>query len=95
MDLSQITVIILISDILIPIFPMESQSKESRFQMALNAYKKGQLKTKKAAGLAFDIPQSTFRRRIEGTILRFKKKKGIAKKYQKLGILHYQHGLLI
>jgi len=38
---------------------MESQSKESRIQMAFNAYKKGQFKTTKAAALAFDIPQST------------------------------------
>jgi len=50
--------------------------------MALNAYKKGQLKTKKeAAALAFDIPQSTLQCRIERTISRLKRSR-IAENYE-------------
>ena len=52
---------------------MESQSKESRIQLALDAYKKGRFKTLKAAALAFDIPRTTLQRRIGGIESRIKK----------------------
>ena len=45
---------------------MECQSKEDRIKLALNAFKNGQFKTKKSASLAFDIPETTLRRRIQG-----------------------------
>ena len=38
---------------------MEIESKESRIQLALNAYKKGQFKTLKSVCLAFDVPRTT------------------------------------
>ena len=38
---------------------MELLSKEERVQLALNSFKKGQYKTKKAAALAFDVPETT------------------------------------
>ena len=40
---------------------MEIESKESRIQLALNAYKKGQFKTLKSVCLAFDVPRTTLR----------------------------------
>ena len=52
---------------------MESQSKEDRVQLALNAFKKGQFKTKKAVSLAFDVPATTLRRRIQGIASRSQK----------------------
>ena len=47
---------------------MECGLKESRLQMALDALKKGQFKSQRAASLAFDIPETTLRRRIRGVI---------------------------
>ena len=46
---------------------MECESKEARIQLAVNAFKKGQFKTIKAAALAFDVSKSTLGRRIQGT----------------------------
>ena len=45
---------------------MDSISQEERVQLALKAFKDGQFKTKKAASLAFDVPETTLRRRIQG-----------------------------
>ena len=45
---------------------MEIESKESRIQLALNAYKKGQFKTLQSASLAFDVPQTTLQQQIGG-----------------------------
>ena len=52
---------------------MECESKEARIQLAVNAFKKGQFKTIKAAALAFDISKSTLGRRIQGTSSRAQK----------------------
>lgn len=52
---------------------MADDSKESRIQLALDAYKRGHFKTQKAAALAFDVPQRTLRRRINGTASRSQK----------------------
>lgn len=52
---------------------METFSEECRIKMALDAFKKGQFKTKKAAALAFDIPQTTLRHRIGGIASRTEK----------------------
>ena len=52
---------------------MERKSKEARIQLAVNAFKKGQFKTIKAAALAFDISKSTLGRRIQGTSSRAQK----------------------
>ena len=52
---------------------MEIESKESRIQLALNAYKKGQFKTLKSVCLAFDVPRTTLRRRIGGITSRAEK----------------------
>ena len=41
------------------LYLMESLSKEERVQVALKSFKKGQYKTKKAAALAFDVPETT------------------------------------
>ena len=49
---------------------MECDSKESRVQMALDALKKGQFKSQRAAALAFDIPETTLCRRIRGVVSR-------------------------
>ena len=49
---------------------MNSVSKEERVQLALSAFKNGQYKTKKAASLAFDVPETTLRRRLQGTTSR-------------------------
>ena len=49
---------------------MECDSKETRVQMALDALKKGQFKSQRAAALAFDIPETTLRRRIRGVVSR-------------------------
>ena len=46
---------------------MNSVSKEERVQLALSAFKNGQYKTKKAASLAFDMPETTLQRRLQGT----------------------------
>lgn len=35
-------------------------------QLALRAFKNGQFETKKAASLAFDMPETTLRRQIQG-----------------------------
>ena len=45
---------------------MEIESKESRIQLALNAYKKGQFKTLQSVSLAFDVPQTTLQQQIGG-----------------------------
>ena len=45
---------------------MEIESKESRIQLALDAYKKGQFKSLQSVSLAFDVPRTTLRRRIGG-----------------------------
>ena len=52
---------------------MECQSKEDRIQLALNAFKNGQFKTKKSVSLAFDVPETTLRRRIQGIASRAEK----------------------
>ena len=52
---------------------MECKSKEAWIQLAVNAFKKGQFKTIKAAALAFDISKSTLGRRIQGTSSRAQK----------------------
>lgn len=52
---------------------MEIESKESRIQLALDAYKKGQFKTPQSASLAFDVPRTTLRRRIGGVASRAEK----------------------
>ena len=52
---------------------MECESKEARIQLAVNAFKKGQFKTIKAAALAFDVSKSTLGRRIQGTSSRAQK----------------------
>ena len=49
---------------------MECDSKQSQVQMALDALKKGQFKSQRAAALAFDIPETTLRRRIRGVVSR-------------------------
>ena len=43
-----------------------SQSKEDRIQLALNAFKNGQFKTKKSASLAFDVPETTLHCQLQG-----------------------------
>ena len=43
-----------------------SQSKEDRIQLALNAFKNGQFKTKKSASLAFDVPEATLHCWLQG-----------------------------
>ena len=55
------------------LYIMECQSKEDRVQLALNAFKNGQFKTKKSASLAFDVPETTLRRRIQGIASRAEK----------------------
>ena len=45
---------------------MESLSKESRIQMALDAFKKNQFKSLQEAAFAYDVPRTTLRRRIAG-----------------------------
>ena len=52
---------------------MECESKEARIQLTVNAFKKGQFKTIKAAALAFDVSKSTLGRRIHGTSSRSQK----------------------
>ena len=52
---------------------MDSLSKEERVQLALRAFKNGQFETKKAASLAFDVPETTLRRRIQGIASRSKR----------------------
>ena len=52
---------------------MECKSKEAQIQLAVNAFKKGQFKTIKAAALAFDVSNSTLGRRIQGTSSRTQK----------------------
>ena len=52
---------------------MESLSKEERVQLALKAFKEGQYRTKKAASLAFDVSETTLRRRLQGTTSRMQK----------------------
>ena len=52
---------------------MDSLSKEERVQLALKAFKDGQFETKKAASLAFDVPETTLRRRIQGIASRSKR----------------------
>ena len=49
---------------------MNSVSKEERVQLALSVFKNGQYKTKKAASLAFDVPETTLQRRLQGTTSR-------------------------
>ena len=44
---------------------MDSLSQEERMQLALKAFKDGQFKTKKTASLAFDVPETTLRRRTQ------------------------------
>lgn len=46
---------------------MESQYKEGRLELALQAFKKHQFKSLRAAALAFDVSQDTLRRRLRGT----------------------------
>ena len=43
-----------------------SQSKEDRIQLALNAFKNGQFKTKKSASLVFDVPETTLHHQLQG-----------------------------
>ena len=50
-----------------------SQSKEDRIQLALNAFKNGQFKTKKSASLAFDVPETTLRHWLQGVASRSEK----------------------
>ena len=45
---------------------MESPSKETRIQMALNAYKNSQYESLQKAASAYDVPRTTLRRRIAG-----------------------------
>jgi len=52
---------------------MNSVSKEERLQLALRAFKNGQFKTKMAASVAFDVPETTLRRRLQGTTSRMQK----------------------
>ena len=52
---------------------MDCHSKEERVQLALKDFKNGQHKTKKAAALAYDVPETTLRRRIQGITSRSKK----------------------
>ena len=49
---------------------MECDSKESRVQMALDALKKVQFKSQRAAALAFDIPETTLCWWIRGVVSR-------------------------
>ena len=53
---------------------MECDLKESRVQMALDALKKGQFKSQRAAALAFDIPETTLHQWIRGVVSRPQKK---------------------
>ena len=45
---------------------MECSQSKDRIQLALNAFKNGQFKTKKSASLAFDVPETTLRRQLQG-----------------------------
>ena len=49
---------------------MECNSKDIRIQMALDALKKGHFKSQRAAALAYDISETTLRRRIGGAVSR-------------------------
>lgn len=41
-------------------------SQEARMQMAVSAYKKGEIKSKLKASKIFDVPESTLRTRLDG-----------------------------
>ena len=43
-----------------------SQSKEDQIQLALNAFKNGQFKTKKSASLAFNVSETTLHHWLQG-----------------------------
>ena len=73
---------------IIPFSPWNASLKKPGFQLAVNAFKKGQFKIIKAAALAFNISKSTFRRRIHHAL----KKQQITKNYQKLKNPHFHHG---
>lgn len=59
---------------------MDCHLKEERVQLALKDFKNGQHKTKKAAALAYDIPETTLCWQIEGITSHSKK----TSNYQKL-----------
>ena len=52
---------------------MECSQSKDRIQLALNAFKNGQFKTKKSASLAFDVPETTLRRQLHGVASRSEK----------------------
>ena len=49
---------------------MEYKSKDIRIQMALDALKNGHIKSQRAAASAYDISETTLRRRIRGAVSR-------------------------
>ncbi len=49
---------------------LQSVQKEGRIVLALQAYKDGHFSSKRAAAIAYDIPESTFRSRVKGVIPR-------------------------
>lgn len=71
---------------------MDSLSKESRIQMAIDAIRKNQFKTLKEAASSYDVPRSTLQDRMSGVASRAHQPANCQKLSKNMKNLCFQNG---